>query len=125
MVPVSRADALNAAFYAAQPMLPQEWTAADFVLAVSDWECHPVVVAGDLAGAVLTNGPEIHACVAPEFHGRWMSKRTLRILSGILQQYGYAVTRAATDAGKYFVNRLGFSPTDQAGVFLKELARGH
>lgn len=84
------------------------WSFQEFNEITGGWECHPALVGGEMAGAVMVNGPEIHACVLPQFKGLWMSKRTLRILRGVVEKHGYATTSATTDEGAQFVERLGF-----------------
>ena len=80
----------------------------DFCQSLSGWDCHPVHVDGAVVGAILVNGPEIHACVIPEVAGRWMSRSALRVLNDVIDKNGYARTTATTDKGREFVERLGF-----------------
>lgn len=80
----------------------------------SKWKCHPVVVGGEVAGAVLVNGPDVHACVLPFAHRRWMGKWALELVNEIIDAHGYAQTHATTDAGRRFVTRMGFQPHGNA-----------
>lgn len=80
----------------------------DFKKAVAEWEINPVYVDGLPAGALMVNGPDIHACVLPFAHGRWLGKKQLRILNRVIEKHGFAQTKATTKAGEYFVKRLGF-----------------
>lgn len=84
------------------------WSFGEFLAAIEGWSVHPVLVDARIAGAILTNGAEIHACVLPEFRGLWMSKKTLRILKDVVKEHGFAVTSATTREGVEFVERLGF-----------------
>jgi Zn-finger nucleic acid-binding protein len=97
---------LEAAWLSVSTRLPIEFEA--FSYAVDLWDLHPVVVQGETAGALLTKGPEIHACILPEYKGRWLTRKELRILNQIIEKHGYAQTSATTLDGEYFVNRLGF-----------------
>ena len=87
------------------------WVTHDaFVKFVEQSEVHPVEVEGRAVGAIVVNGPEIHACVDPEAHGLWYTKRAARLLSGVIEKNGYARTSATTEEGVKFVRRLGFEP---------------
>ena len=89
----------------------------EFDAAVNRCDVHPVVVDGSIAGAVLVDGPELHACVMPWAIGRWMRKTHLKLIDGVIAKHGKAVTSATTDAGKQFVLRLGFVP--DGGKYVK------
>lgn len=84
------------------------WSFEEFKDFAKGWVVHPVFVDGQPAGVVLVNGPEIHACIGPEFKGRWMSKKTMRVLRSVVEKHGYAMTQATTQEGVEFVLRLGF-----------------
>lgn len=101
-------DALTAAYESAADRLCG-LSLDDFMAAVAGWDVHPVTVGGAVVGAVLVNGPEIHACVKREACGRWMSRRLLGVLDQVVKRYGFAVTSATTDDGVRFVQRLGFT----------------
>lgn len=88
---------------------------AQFMSYCAGWDVVPVDVDGKPVGALLINGPEIHACIVKEAHGRWLSKRVLRVLDRIIDSYGYAVSRAQTEAGHKFLDRLGFVEYDRDG----------
>jgi hypothetical protein len=85
-----------------------DWSFAEFCELTNGWDCHAVTVDGQIAGAVMVKGPEIHACILPAFKGRWMSKAMLRILRGVVAEHGMAITHATTHEGARFVERLGF-----------------
>lgn len=94
-----------------------------FYEAVSGWEVVPVRVDGKLVGAVLMNGPEIHACIKPEGFGKWLTKGVLRnTLCKVLKAHGKAVTRftEGNAAGEYFVTRLGFKKEGEAWVLRQQ-----
>jgi Zn-finger nucleic acid-binding protein len=97
---------IEAAWLSVSTRLPIEFEA--FSYAVDLWDLHPVVVQGEIAGALLTNGPEIHACILPQFKGQWLTRKELRILNQVIEKHGFAQTSATTEDGEYFVNRLGF-----------------
>ena len=75
---------------------------------VNDWEIVPIQVDGKVAGAVLINGPEMHACVLPFARKRWFTRRFHRLIDGIIEKHGYAQTHASTELGRQFIERLGF-----------------
>lgn len=91
----------------------------EFEAAASRCDVHPVVVGGEIAGAVLVDGPELHACVMPWAIGRWMRKEHLKLIDVVIEKHGKAVTSATTEAGKRFVERLGFLPNGDKYVKVK------
>lgn len=123
MIDQTRLEALALAFVSAEARLPQ-MDFPQFVSSLANWEVYPVVVDHTVVGAVLTYGPEIHACIS-DGYGRWLSKRVLRnTLERILDEYGYATTSATTPAGEQFVKRLGFVETEP-GRYVKVKNHGH
>src|SRR5690348_5704201 len=67
-------------------------TEQNFRSFIADWDVYPVRVNGDVVGAVVTKGEQMHACIAEGF-GRWLSRKVLReTLYKILKQHGMAVT---------------------------------
>lgn len=121
-----REEALRAAFLSAQDRLPPGSSFAAFAAALAGWACHPVHVDRRLVGAVLVNGPEIHACIQPVAFGRWLSRRLLRLVDAAVEAFGYAMTQAATITGRRFVERLGFRATRLfPTVFLKVARHGY
>lgn len=121
----SRAEALRAAFLSAQDRLPPGSTFEAFASSLSGWDCHPVHVDRALVGAVLVRGPELHACIQPQAFGRWLSRPLLRLVDAALARFGYALTQAATLAGRRFVERLGFRPTRVAPTVFLKVSHGH
>jgi hypothetical protein len=99
----------QAAYNSAAPRMPGV-SADEFEALFAIWEYHPVTVDGRPAGAIMVNANELHACVEPWAFGRWISKSLLRVLTEVIQQYGYAVTHVAlgNEQGAKFVQRLGF-----------------
>lgn len=83
-------------------------TYKQFTDSLEGWTVNPVTVKGATAGALLVKGPELHACILPEFKGLWLSRKELRIMNEVIEKHGYAETSATTDEGAYFVGRLGF-----------------
>lgn len=103
------------ALEAAYESLKDRWpgTFAQFCEAAQGWEVHAVTLDGRTVGAIAVNGPEIHACIAEGF-GRWFRKEQAEILNDVIEKHGYAQTRATTEAGRRFVQRLGFEPHGDA-----------
>ena len=83
---------------------------ARFTEIIKDWEVVPVTVNSCIVGAILVNGPEIHACVTTEARGRWLKRGMLQILADIVKKHGYARTAmtAGNEAGRKFVEHFGF-----------------
>ena len=115
-------DAVAAAYMSAQDRLGAV-TLADFREALKQCEVHPVKVQWNIAGAVIVKGSEVHACILPWAHKRWFGRGQARILNDIIREYGYATTTATTQAGREFVERLGFKQTPQG--YRKEVMYGH
>lgn len=84
-----------------------------FSNAAAGWDVHPVLLDGETVGAILVNGPEIHACIAGGY-GRWFRKEQVAILNAVIERHGYAQTHATTPAGERFVARLGFQKVGNA-----------
>ena len=80
------------------------WDYKSFCEIIDGWNIHPVK-----GGAVLTNGPEIHACVFPNS----MSKKALAILRETINTHGEAITstKVGNVVGETFVTKLGFKKT--------------
>ena len=89
-------------------------TADAFSAAIADAVVHPVDVGGQPVGAVIVKGAEIHACIDPAARGLWMSRKLLRVLQAVVDQFGAATTHATTESGRQFVVRLGFVPAGGA-----------
>lgn len=121
MLAEAQIQALQAAFDSIRKRAPGV-TPDAFVAAAAWCDVHPVTVDGAVVGAVLVKGPEIHACVAESARGRWLTRRVLGILRGVIEQHGKAITRATTQEGAAFVKRLGFLPV--GGLWIKEARHG-
>jgi GNAT superfamily N-acetyltransferase len=98
---------LEAAYLSAKDRL-QGLSFNGFCDSVRGAEIVPIHVGGEVAGALVVMGSELHACVLPGFQGRWVTRPLLRVLGRIVGAYGYATTSATTDEGRKFVERLGF-----------------
>jgi formylglycine-generating enzyme required for sulfatase activity len=99
-------DCLHAAWLSLVDRFPI--TYKQFQDFASDCEVNEVYVDGLPAGALIVKGPEIHACILPEFKGRWLTRKELRIMNSVIEKHGYAQTSATTPEGAFFVERLGF-----------------
>ena len=117
-----RAEAIAKAYEATADRLPGVSRRA-FAQALAGADVHPVTVGGECVGAVVVVRHEVHACVLPSVRGRWFKREHLRILDGVLQRFGVAMTTATTQAGREFVERLGFRQF--GNVWLKGLQHGH
>ena len=99
----------------------------DFMKAFGGWECLPLDVDGKPVGALLTKGPEIHACVNSGF-GLWATKPVYKRFTQTIKDNGRALTyvAAGNTIGEAFVKRLGFKETGRAaGVIQYEVRDGH
>lgn len=103
----ARVMAIETAYQSAADRMPGV-TMEQFMDAIAGFESYPITVRGEIVGALLVKGPEIHACVLAHVKKRWMSRHVLSILNGVIDQYGYAQTVATTDEGARFVEALGF-----------------
>jgi len=123
----TRAEVLMSAYESARDRFDVDYST--FAAMTAEWDADPVIVDGCLVGAVLMNGPEIHACITPSGFRRWLTKGVLkRTLGAILFRYGFARTRVVevNDIGRAFVERLGFVPVSIAdGIITYEARHGH
>lgn len=88
----------------------KDTTFDDFAAMVADWECWPVEVCGEMAGAILVKGCEMHACIKPDYFRRWATPGLYRRVLRRLRDCGKLTTsvRDGHDAGHDFVARIGF-----------------
>jgi len=90
---------------------------ADFMAAFGSWDVRPVRVSGEIVGAVLIGGNQIHACIQPKGFKRWLTRGVLRdTLVRVMEQHGSAMTSVAkgNEIGHKFVAGLGFKPVSEA-----------
>ena len=99
-------EVLKAAWLSLLDRFPVEYEV--FLDFANSCEVNPVYVNGQVAGALIVKGSEIHACILPEFKGKWLTRKELRILDSVIDKHGFAQTSATTKDGEYFVSRLGF-----------------
>lgn len=92
----------------------------DFLRHFGGWECMPLNVEGKPVGALLTNGPEIHACVNDGF-GLWATKPVYQRFRQVIKENGLALTSIVegNTIGEAFVKRLGFKETSRANGVVK------
>ena len=84
-----------------------------FVLATSDWKFTPVTERGQMIGAVMRKGNELHVGFVRQ--GTCIRGHIKRILGEVLSAYGFAVTmvRSSNERGLQFCERLGFKKTKE------------
>ena len=114
--------AVEAAYNSASDRMPGV-SLEEFAKALESSDVHPVCVRGKCVGAVIVNGCEIHACILESARGLWFGRKQAQILSAVLQKHGVAATRATTEHGVKFVQRLGFRQF--GSLWLKGLRYGH
>jgi hypothetical protein len=92
-----------------------------FVRATGDWEFVPVMENGQMIGAVMRKGNELHVGFTRQ--GACIRGQIRRILGDVLAAYGSAVTmvRRSNGRGLRFCERLGFEKTHEENgvVFMK------
>lgn len=113
-------DVIRAAWDASRWQFAPDYTYDQFADAISDWECWPVEVGGEMAGALLVKGCEMHCCIKPEFFRRWATPGMYRRVMRHKALYGRLVTTVNVDhdAGREFVERFGFTMTGNTGHVL-------
>lgn len=88
-----------------------------FVRATREWEFIPVTECGQMIGAVMRKGNELHVGLVRR--GACIRGHIKRILGEVLDAYGFAVTmvRKSNMQGLRFCKRLGFEETrEENGV---------
>jgi hypothetical protein len=117
-------EALQAAYESMVDRLPP-MSYETFLEKVEGWEVHPVEVQNKLVGALLIQGPEVHACIKPEGFKKWFNKSRLRVVDNLIKEYGFALTRVivGNKVGIEFVERLGFHENnrwDNTIIYIKD-----
>lgn len=86
----------------------------EFERQMAEWEIEEVRVGGDLGGAILRKGPELHFSV---FNTGHVATRQIVIdaVKGQLQKYGYVVTKTPKDDKRQarFNALVGFKVVDE------------
>lgn len=123
-----RQEALEAAYESAKERM--HLSRDDFMATFGTWRVRPVKVRGELVGAVLVGGNQIHACIKPRGFRRWLTKGVLKdTLLAVITEHGRAITSVSKDneIGHRFVAGLGFKPVSEAdGVTWYEVTNnGH
>ena len=97
--------------------LPIGFSESDFLAYSTRYTFFPIIHNGVIVGAYANDGPIIHAAVLPIARGKWLSKRVLKWIDGIIKQHGKAKTtvEAWNHAGHCFVKRLGFISVGSIG----------
>jgi hypothetical protein len=101
-----RNEAVKKAFEAVQYRL--EMTLEQFEQLTKDFEVDPIIYQGQIVGAMMVYGKEIHCCVDPALKGKWFGRSALRTLSRVIKQHGEATSSATTEDGKKLLLSLGF-----------------
>lgn len=112
--------ALPLLYRSVQKRLPEGHSFEAFMQTVRDWDVVPLEMNGQLVGAVLTKGNELH--VGYEFAPRASVRAHIRkVLLPMIRRFGYAVTtvQAANVRGIRFCQRLGFYATAETDGVLR------
>ena len=85
-------------------------TYKQFKNSIKDFDVIDVEIDGELVGAILKNGTELHALVLEKARGRWFGKKALKVINDTIKEHGKATTKVLGDyqMGHDFAIRLGF-----------------
>lgn len=86
----------------------------EFLALLGCWEAFPIIDQGQIIGALVRRGNELHLGV--NRRPRTLATRYLRaVLANTIAHYGYATTKVGKDnpAGVAFCRRLGFETFDE------------
>lgn len=100
-------DVVEAAFNAISYRL-NGMTLEQFRQDTKDFEFTPITVGGEIAGAMIVAGKEVHCCMPPELKGRWFARVALRAINKVIEDNGEAISRATTEDGHNILIALGF-----------------
>lgn len=109
-----REAALDALVLALRERMPMDRETAD--RAFSEWDLQAAVAGGEVVGAVMTKGPELHAAVVPAHRRKWASRTLIRkAIAPLMWRFGFVKTSVMKDnpKGCDFVKRLGFEPSGE------------
>ena len=119
-------DYLLLAYESCKDRFDKPITFDEFKTMFADWECIPIDVKGEAAGALMCKEHEIHACIIPKFFKVWLSRKVWNtVFKERLSKYGYLQTgvTANNEIGKRFVERCGFKEYDRfANVVIYRLS---
>jgi hypothetical protein len=81
----------------------------DFEKVMDGWDIIPLEQNGELLGAVITKGPELHVGYGIKPQGS-IIKHIKATLQKLIEKYGYAITTVENNhpVGLQFCKRLGF-----------------
>jgi hypothetical protein len=103
---------------AAASVCPRTKATLEQVLAsMQGCEAEPIAVDGKPVGAVVSIGPDVHACINGGY-GLWLSRGLIRrTLKRLIEAHGFARTsvQEGNEVGRSFVERLGFVETTRQG----------
>lgn len=92
------------------PRLPAGCSFERFSTAFSDFEFIPVSYRGQIVGAIMRHGSELHAAVRTQAQGHWFGRQAMAVIADTIARHGQATTRVMDDhaPGHRFAKRLGF-----------------
>ena len=102
-----RSEAIDKAFVAVEYRLGG-MQLDEFRQLTKDFEVTPINHSGEIVGAMLVLGKEIHCCVDPALKGKWFGRDALRVLSAVIEKHGEATSSATTEDGRKLLLSLGF-----------------
>lgn len=80
----------------------------EFREATKNFEVVPIHYQGEIVGAMLACGKEVHCCVDPSLKGKWFGRVALQLISKIINEHGEAISRATTEDGHQILLAMGF-----------------
>jgi hypothetical protein len=83
-------------------------TLEDFIQMSDLFEFYPVRYSGELIGAMVVYQNHVHACIDPDYKGKWFGRIALRVISDVINKYGEALSCATTEDGHNILLSLGF-----------------
>jgi hypothetical protein len=104
-------------FEAVKNRLPPGFSFEQFSTKLARFSFISVSVKGQVVGAIMADGPEVHVAVLPNANGRWFNRGILNWLNERLSVFGKLVTKVMDDhsIGHAFAIRLGFHVVRKEG----------
>ncbi|NYS10339.1 hypothetical protein PBR31_00030 [Xanthomonas phage PBR31] len=117
-------EAIRSLYQSVEARLPAGFSFADFERAIADWEVIPVMEGGEVIGAVMVKGNELHVGFSRQ--GACIRGEIKRIFKPLLQKFGELVTTVCADnkRGLSFCKRLGFEEIEMSGGVVKMRCTG-
>jgi len=83
-------------------------TEQEFMLWCATWNIRSLEQDGETVGIWATNGARCHVAIMPRARGRWSLRLLREMVLPVLLEHGRMETIATSEAGRDFVERIGF-----------------